>query len=136
MIEIEIDSYYKSLIELRNELSIEQFQHSNVFLIAPIRANILAKHKQTRNVSNTYDLNLQCAFEESEVDELLEKLKQAELIKFRDLNEKTQIKKKVLKEYNADSFISLMSLITSGKHEADLISCYNDYQNMQKKHFY
>lgn len=33
--EIEIDSYYKSLIELRNELSIEQFQHSNVFLLLP-----------------------------------------------------------------------------------------------------
>ena len=133
--EIEIDSYYKSLIELRNELSIEQFQHSNVFFIAPIRANILAKHKQTRNVSNTYDLNLQGAFEESEVDELLEKLKQAELIKFRDLNEKAQIKKKVLKEYNADSFISLMSLITSGKHEADLISCYNELSEHAKKAF-
>lgn len=133
--EIEIDSYYKSLIELRNELSIEQFQHSNVFFIAPIRANILAKHKQTRNVSNTYDLNLQGAFEESEVDELLEKLKQAELIKYRDLNEKTQIKKKVLKEYNADSFISLMSLITSGKHEADLISCYNELSEHAKKAF-
>lgn len=80
-------------------------------------------------------MNLQGAFEESEVDELLEKLKQAELIKFRDLNEKTQIKKKVLKEYNADSFISLMSLITSGKHEADLISCYNELSEHAKKAF-
>lgn len=133
--EIEIDSYYKSLIELRNELSIEQFQHSNIFFIAPIRANILAKHKQTRNANNTYDLDLQGAFEENEVDELLEKLKQADLVKFRDSNEKKAIKKRILKEYNADSFISLMSLVTSGKHQADLISCYNELSEDAKKAF-
>lgn len=133
--EIEIDSYYKSLIELRNELSIEQFQDSNVLFIAPIRANILAKHKQTRSTNSAYELNLEGSFEENEIDDLLDKLKQTGLVKYRDENEKNQIKKRVLREYNADSFISLMSLVTSGKHEADLISCYNELSDQAKKAF-
>ena len=50
--EIEIESYFKSLIEIQRDISIEQFQDCNIFFIAPIRENILEKFKLNRIVPN------------------------------------------------------------------------------------
>ena len=123
--EIEIESNFKALFELRNDLSIEQFQDCNLFFIAPVRENIYEKYKLHRSLMNVIELKLKGDFSSEEIDDLLEKLKSNGLISFRDTSEKLQLKNRIIKTYESDSFISLMSLIDSGKHETDLIDCYN-----------
>jgi len=123
--EIEIESYFKKLLDVQRDLSIQQFQDTNVFFIAPIRENILAKYKLGRKIPRSVEFQFDGALEEAEVGELLEKLKGTGLIEYRDAREKNTILKKVQKEFDSDSYISLMGIITSGRHENDLISCFN-----------
>ncbi len=122
--EIEIESYFKSLIDIQRDISIEQFQDCNIFFIAPIRENILEKFKLNRFVPNSHELKITGEFTADEIEDLLDKLKKTNLINYRDANEKKRLVSKIMQEYNSDSFIALMATITSGKHESDLIDCY------------
>ena len=124
--EIEVDSTFKSLLEIRRELSIEQFNDFNVFFIAPIRENILAMHRSQRDIKEAHEISINGTLTENEIDDLLDKLKSADLIDFRGELEKKQLCKKILQEYSGDSFISLLELVTGGKHVNDLIGAYNE----------
>lgn len=123
--EIEIESYFKSLIEIQRDISIEQFQDCNIFFVAPIRENILEKYKLSRTIPNSHDLKISGELSADEIDELLDKLKRVNLVDYRDAGEKKRLISKIMKEFNSDSFVALMSTITSGRHENDLIHCYN-----------
>lgn len=123
--EVEVESSYKTLIDIQRYLSIEQFQDCNVVFLVPIRENILEKFKQNRHAPNSIELKMGGDFERGEIDELLEKLRKANLVNFRDAAEKKELTDKLVAEYDSDSFISLMAFITNGRHENDLISCYH-----------
>ncbi len=133
--EIEIESYFKSLIEIQRDISIEQFQDCNIFFIAPIRENILEKFKLNRTVPNSHELRISGEFTGDEIEELLEKLKKVNLVNFRDAGEKKRMVSKIMKEYNSDSFVALMASITSGRHENDLIDCYNQLSKEAQQAF-
>lgn len=133
--EVEIESYFKAFIELHRELSVEQFQDCNVFFIVPIRENILEKYKFSKTIHNSIELKLKGTLQSEEIDDLLEKLKKNNLIEFRDAREKKKLHDKIVQEYQSDSFISLMSIITSGKHENDLVSCYEQLSPELKNAF-
>lgn len=133
--EIEIESYFKSLIEIQRDVSIEQFQDCNIFFIAPIRQNILEKFKLNRHIPNSHELEISGEFNEEELNELLEKLKKVNLIDYRDAGEKKRLVSKIKNEFNSDSFISLMATITSGRHESYLIDCYNQLSKETQQAF-
>jgi hypothetical protein len=133
--EVEIESYFKTLLDIQRDLSIEQFQDSNVFFIVPIRENILERYKLNRKIVRSIEFNFNGDLDEVEVGELLEKLKGAGLVEFRDAREKSTIVKRIQREFNSDSFISLMGIITSGRHENDLISCFNQLSKDAQKAF-
>jgi len=123
--EVEIESNFKTLLDIQRDLSIEQFQDSNVFFIVPIRENILSKFKLARKIPRSIDFQFNGGLEEVEVSELLDKLKGTGLIEYRDAREKNLILRKIQRDFDSDSFISLLGIITSGRHENDLISCFN-----------
>lgn len=133
--EIEVESYFKTLLDLQRDLSIEQFQGCNVFFIAPIRENIFEKFKMNRSLSKAHILKLDGKFNKAEIEDLLDKLKASELITFRDAGEKERFVEKIEKNYNSDSFISLMATVTSGRHENDLIDSYNQLSIAAQKAF-
>lgn len=133
--EIEVESHFKALIEIQRDLSIEQIQDCNVFFMAPIRENILEKHKLNRTVPNSHELRISGEFTLDEIEDLLEKLKKANLINFRDSTEKKRLVSKIMSEYNSDSFVALMASITSGRHEYDLIDCYNQLSKEAQQAF-
>lgn len=133
--EVEIESYFKSLLDLQRELSIEQFQGCNVSFIVPIRENILERFKLNRTIPRSHEIKLNALFEDDELDDLLEKLKNAGLVEFRDAAEKKRKLRRIKEEYDADSFISLMAMITSGKHENDLRDSYFQLSEDAQKAF-
>ncbi|RDB02323.1 SIR2 family protein [Runella aurantiaca] len=133
--EIEVESYFKTLLDIQRDLSIEQFQGCNVFILASIRENILEKFKLNRNFSRMYNLKLEGKFEKDEIEDLLEKLKKTNLVSYRDASEKNMLVEKIESSYNSDSFISLMATVTSGKHENDLIDSYNQLSSDTQKAF-
>lgn len=133
--EIEVESYFKALIEIQRDISIEQFQDCNIFFIAPIRENILEKFKLNRTVQNSHELKISGEFTADEIEDLLEKLKKANLIDFRDASEKKRLVSKIMREYNSDSFVALMASITSGRHQNDLIDCYNQLSKEAQQAF-
>lgn len=133
--EIEVESNFKALLDLQRDLSIEQFQGCNVFFLAPIRENILEKFRLNRSFSKAYFLKLEGTFETSEIEDLLEKLKNAGLVAFRDAGERARYIEQIQLTYNSDSFISLMATVTSGRHENDLIDSYNQLSRVAQKAF-
>lgn len=133
--EVEIESYFKSLLDIQRDLSIEQFQDCNVFFIVPIRENILEKYKLSTSIPHSHSLKIDGMFEKPEIEELLEKLKTAGLVEFRDAGQKRQIVERIQRDYDSDSFILLMSIITNGKHESDLISAYHELSPDAQKAF-
>jgi hypothetical protein len=135
--EIEVESFFKSLLDLQRDLSIEQFQDCSVFFIVPIRENILERFKMNRSIPQGVSVQLHGKFETDEIEELLEKLKSVGLVSFRDANEKSNLVRKVKREYDSDTFVALLGIITSGKHESDLISSYTQLsKDMQKAFLY
>ena len=133
--EVEVESHFKGFLEIQRDLSIEQFQDCNIMFIIPIRENMLEKFKLHRQVPNSIELILSGKFQMDEINELLEKLKTTGLVNYRDAAEKKSLAEKVVKDFDADSFISMMSFVTSGNHENDLISSYNQLSTDAKKAF-
>ncbi|NJL77216.1 MAG: hypothetical protein HC892_21555 [Saprospiraceae bacterium] len=89
--EVEVESSFKLLIELRRELSIEQFNDFNLFFLVPIRENILEKYRHTRDIKKTYDIKISGELTDDEIIDLLEKLKNSGIVKYRDISERDSI---------------------------------------------
>jgi hypothetical protein len=133
--EIEVDSTFKNLIDLRRELSIEQFNDFNVIFLAPVRENILLKHLKSRDVKESHQIKIEGKLTSPEINELVEKLKNAGLVDYRSANEKASFVSKILKDFKGDSFIALLEIVTSGKHINDLLSAYNQLSNEAQNAF-
>lgn len=133
--EVEVESSFKIFIELRRELSIEQFNDFNLFFLVPIRENILEKYKNTRDIKKSYEINLTGKLNDEEIKDLLGKLKNSGIINYRDISERDQILKKIKNSYDNDSFITLLSIVSNGTHVNDLISAYNELSKDAQKAF-
>jgi hypothetical protein len=131
---VDVDNTFKSLLTLRNNISLEQYK-INIYFIATIRENILEQHNNSRQIRNQNIIEIDQKLNKDEVEELVTKLKDAGLLNYRDINEKQLIINKILKSYKGDSFISLMELINGSKHVDDLIEAYNQLGKTAKKAF-
>lgn len=135
--EIEIESSFKSLIELRRELSIEQFNDFNLFFLVPIRENIYEKYKQQRQLQKSYEININGSFNNVEVSELLDKLKSCGIVDFKDEASKRRLQDKIKTQYGNDSFISLLEIVTNGNHVRNLLNAYEELsEEMQSAFLY
>ncbi|MFW5804144.1 MAG: SIR2 family protein, partial [bacterium] len=133
--EVEVESSFKLLIDLRRELSIEQFNDFNLFFLIPIRENILEKYRNARDIKKSYDINLSGKLNDNEIIDLLNKLKKVGIVKFRDINERDNLLNKIKNSFDKDSFITLLSLVTNGTHVNDLIGAYNQLSEEAQKAF-
>ncbi|WP_411895118.1 SIR2 family protein [Winogradskyella sp. A2] len=133
--ELEVESSFKAMIELRRELSIEQFNDFNVFFLVPIRENILEKYKLQRDFKRTYEIPVSANFSDNEISELLTKLKNVGLVNYRDASQKNEILSNIKNIYKNDSFVSLLKLVTNGKHINDLLDAYNQLSSDSQKAF-
>ncbi|MEZ4810895.1 MAG: SIR2 family protein [Allomuricauda sp.] len=133
--ELEVESSFKAMIELRRDLSIEQFNDLNVFFLVPIRENILEKYKRQRELKRVFEIKVTANFSDDEISELLTKLKNVGIVNYRDASEKKELLDTVKNVYNNDSFISLLQLVTDGKHIKDLITAYNELSKDVQKAF-
>ncbi|QEC67895.1 hypothetical protein FRZ67_11510 [Panacibacter ginsenosidivorans] len=122
---IEINSVFKSLLDLRAGLSIDNSPEYKVIVLASIRENVLQKLKADKNIPNAHVINVDSRLASEEINELLSKLKNCELINYRDAQEKDELRKRIVKEYEGDSFISLSELISGSKLINDLTEAYD-----------
>jgi hypothetical protein len=133
--EVEIDSTFKELIELRRELSIEQFNETNIFFVIPIRENILERYKDRRDIKELYELPIDGKLTDEEIIDLLEKLKNVNLINYRDISGRNQFVNKIRQDYKRDSFVSFLSIVSDGQHQNDLVNAYNELSKIAQKAF-
>lgn len=133
--EIEVESSFKSLIELRRELSIEQFNDFNLFFLVPIRENIYEKYKKQRELRKSFELSINGNFTQSEVSELLDKLKGCGLVNFIDESSKRRLQNKIETQYGNDSFISLLEIVTDGNHVRNLLNAYEELSSEMQSAF-
>ena len=133
--EVEVESSFKILIDLRRELSIEQFNDFNLFFLVPIRENILEKYKHTRDIRKSYEIHLTGKLSDDEIKDLLEKLKSVGIVNFRDISERNSLLMKIKSKYDNDSFITLLSIVSNGTHVNDLIGAYNQLSKDAQKAF-
>jgi adenylylsulfate kinase-like enzyme len=121
---IENDSFFKSILSLRTYLSTCQFQNDIIFL-SSIRENRLEVYKKNKDISSFTEINIDSPLNETEIEDLIEKLHSVGLAPYRDLGEKKQLARKFKSEYGGDQFVALLDTITSGKHFRDLLEAYN-----------
>lgn len=133
--EVEVESTFKLLIDLRRELSIEQFNDFNLFFLVPIRENILEKYKNTRDIKKSYEIKLSGKLNDHEIVDLLGKLKNVGIVNYRDIPERDRILNNIKIKYNHDSFITLLSIVSNGNHVNDLIGAYNQLSPDAQKAF-
>ncbi|HEY0058767.1 MAG TPA: SIR2 family protein [Flavisolibacter sp.] len=132
---IELNSVFKSLLDLRNKLSIDVNNDVEIIIIATVRENILEKYKSERDIKNGYDLPVACTLNKVEAEELVERLKASGLIDYRDIKEKSLIVNKIVREYEGDSYLSLLELATHNKHIDDLLHAYNQLSKLTQSCF-
>ncbi len=125
---IETDSIFKSFLELRVELASEQNGDIKVVFISSIRENILQKYiNHTKlNIANLCEVNYDPKYSDSELELLVENLKEVGLINYRDISEKNAIIYDIKQKYKGDSFITLYKLIEGGAHYKLLEKAYNE----------
>ncbi len=134
---IEIDSIFKSFLELRVEIASEQNADIKVMFISSIRENILQKHlNHTKlSIANHATLTFDPAYSDSELELLVENLKEVGLLGYRDVSEKTAIIYDIKKKYKGDSFVTLYKLIEGGAHYRLLEKAYDELSTDLKMAF-
>jgi hypothetical protein len=132
---VELESVFDSLNNIRVQLSTEQFTKFSVIIIAPVRENILKKYIISHQLKNYEEINIDAPLEDDEINNLLLKLKKCRIINFRDNNEKKLLLQKIKQSYSSDSFVTLLNLVTDGKHRGDLIDAYNELSVKARKAF-
>ncbi|AMP98254.1 hypothetical protein AY601_1336 [Pedobacter cryoconitis] len=133
--EVEIDSSFKEFMDLRNKLSSEQFSKFNIYFIVSIRENILIKFTNAYKYKNVHQLNIDSKINELEASELVDKLSGVDLVKFRDPGEKRQLINTIIKDFQGDTFISLISMITNNNFDDIIYSAYFQLSKTAKDAF-
>ena len=132
---IEIDSHFRMLTELRYELSAMQISDCQIIFYASIRENILEKHKKSRQLAESIEVKVKGQFEENELEELVDKLSERDLIQLRDKQSKNRLVKSVSKNFGGDSFLTLANLLTNGRHREILLEAYDQLSEKTKEAF-
>lgn len=133
--ECEVDSFFKSMIELRSNLSIQQLSGSNIVMLVPIRENILQKLTHNRSYPNLHQLEINTNFNKKEASDLIKKLDDSKIITVRDEKERNSLASTVVRDYKGDAFVSLLSIVTDGHHDQILRSAYEQLSEKAKESF-
>ncbi|MBU0558453.1 MAG: hypothetical protein KKG93_02540, partial [Bacteroidetes bacterium] len=131
---VERDHFFKLLIDIRNRLSREQLTDKKIIILASIRENLLEKYRKGRDIPEEYEINIDKELTDNEINDLLEKLKNARLINFRDMKEKRELSLKIKRDFKADSYVTLLNLV-NGQHFKDLIEAYNELPEIAQRAF-
>jgi hypothetical protein len=125
---LETDSVFKSFNDLRIDLASEQYSDIKIIFISSIRHNILEKFKNNYKLSikNNVEFNFVSTYNDQELSELVNNLKEVGLIEYRDLVEKNAIIYDLKKSCKGDSFITLYKLIANGTHYKLLQKAYDE----------
>ena len=133
--ECEVDSFFKAMIDLRSNLSIQQLSGSNIVMLVPIRENILQKLTHNRSYPNLHQLEIDTNFNKKEALDLIEKLDDSKIISVRDERERRSLASTVVQDYKGDAFVSLLSIVTNGHHDQILRSAYEQLSGKAKESF-
>ena len=125
---IETDSVFKSFNDLRIDLAAAQYSDIKIIFISSIRQNILARFKSNQNISiiNCEEFHFNSFYTEKEIGELVDNLKDVELLNYRDQVERSEIIRRIKSRYAGDSFITLYQLIQNGHHYKLLEKAYEE----------
>lgn len=133
--EVETDSSFKELMDLRNKVSTEQFSKFNIYFLVSIRENILNKFFRSYQYKNIYQIDIDSRINRSEAIDLIEKLNSNDLVKFRDQSQKESLVNTVAVDFQGDTFISLISLITNNNFDEIIYSAYFQLSKVAKEAF-
>ncbi len=132
---IEVNTTFKSLMELRNRLTIDGSSEYEIIFITSIRENILEINRVNKDFKNAYAINIDSKFSLEETEELVEKLKRAGLREYRDIGEKQELVNRIMHDYDGDSYLILWQTVSGNKHVEDLYEAYNELGNIAKRAF-
>lgn len=113
---IEADSSYRAFRQLQARLTNEQFSDFKVVLLSSIRENILQKFRHSNALPDTFEINVERTWTRKEVEQLLIKLEQFDLVNFPDVQARNAKVTEIIEEYNGDLFVSLVSILKESDH--------------------
>ncbi|APD06590.1 hypothetical protein UJ101_01061 [Flavobacteriaceae bacterium UJ101] len=131
---VDLENNFKRIRELRGELNAEQYQDKSIILLQSIRENRLEAYKNKFKIKDINEIDINCIFNEDELNELISKLAQKSVIELKDEKEKQTIINDILidKELNNPLTIFL-KIIKKGNHSKYIINAYNQFDNEDTK---
>ena len=132
--ECEVDSFFKAMIELRSNLSIPT-DSPNIVMLVPIRDNILDRLTHDRTFPNLHRLQLDGRFNREEATDLIRKLDDHEVISVRDEGERRSLASSIVRDYQGDAFVSLLTIVSQGQHDQILRSAYEQLSEKARESF-
>lgn len=130
---IETDSSYRSLKQLQSRLMSEQFSNLKPIILTSIRENIFAKYKSNSSLTESFELTLDEHFSEEQINDLLLKLENANLINFPDARSRQQKVSEIVELGETDLLVILLNVVEDGKHRQILRSCYQQLPDTAKE---
>lgn len=115
--DVEPNSLFQALNDLRYQLSVEQFKGFKLIIIASIRENILQRYEISHSVKNAVKISVDAPLSKEEVRELLEKLRDTKLVQYRSEAELRRLIARVMDECDADLLLSYIDLLTDSHHD-------------------
>lgn len=124
--DLEASSLFQAVNDLRYQLSVEQFKDFKVIIVASIRENILHKYQLGRPLKNAVKISVDAPLTEVEVRELVEKLRNAGLVRYRTESELRSITARVLKDCDSDLLLAYIDLVADSHHDVIVRAAFSE----------
>lgn len=125
----DLEVNFTKLRELRGELNAEQYQDKNIILLQSIRINRIELFKDKFKIKNFEEININSQFNQFELEELLSKLSQKNIINLLDERSKQQLISELLIENVNDPLTIFLKIVKKGNHVKYIINAYNQFEN-------
>lgn len=133
---IEQHSAYTGVFSFHRSLANEHLPNINILILSSIRINILERSSNSNQNSNIFSkINIDSPFNNYEASDYVEKLKDQQLVSYRDHIEKNKLIKQVINNYGGDSLVASFNLLKGGNHSSFLESAYNEVDDLTQKSF-
>jgi hypothetical protein len=124
--DLETPSLFQAINELRYQLSVEQFKGFRLVIVGSIRENILHKYQLSRPLNQVQTISVDAPLTEEEIRELIGKLRQAGLVRYRTESELRRIATRVLRDCNSDLLLAYIDLVADSHHDVIVRAAFSE----------
>lgn len=131
--DLETPSLFQAVNELRYQLSVEQFKGFRLVIVGSIRENILHKYQLSRPLNQVQRISVDAPLTQEEVRELIGKLRDAGLVRYRTEAELRKITNRVLNDCDSDLLLAYIDLVSDSHHDVIVRAAFSELTDVAQE---